>query len=55
MINEVVMMFGSRVVMQQGCSPPIVVLDHDVRADVRRMSTNRKEKNGTWHAAHRLG
>jgi hypothetical protein len=49
-INEVAMMFSSRAVTQQGCSPPAVMLDHGVRADVRRMSTNRKEKR--WNLAY---
>jgi hypothetical protein len=55
MINKVATMFGSQAVTQQGCNPPAVVLDHGARADVKRMSINRKEKNGTWHAAHRRG
>jgi hypothetical protein len=37
-------------VTQQGCSPPAVMLEHGVRADVRRMSTNRKEKR--WNLAY---
>jgi hypothetical protein len=49
-INEVATMFGSQAVTQQGCNPPVVVLDHGARADVRRMSTNRKEKR--WNLAY---
>jgi hypothetical protein len=44
MINgDGVTKFGSRKMMQQGCSRPVVVLDHGMRAEVRWTSTNAKE------------